>query len=743
MLCIHKNINLVVTALVSFFLILINNFAYSEGTKQINPNSSDSSIIQIVANVPGSTATFASYSSTKFQRLNVHICEAGETVYMGFNSKLPAKFRVKDPNGNIVFAETSVPLKSDLSTTLGKINSHQEALAGPKLFNPIGYNPLSFQANVVGDYYIEFDISARNPTTGYEKGIDMFDITVADINGIPKLGRLWSNAWQFNSGKLDNAFNGSLYIYTTDKIVTKINLNGFKPFEFIVSSNNTGSSNTGNVNKDRQSTTGNAIVPLYQIFLNNPDEDCYSSGDIGSIIGIPTVSGCPGKYCLNMNVNAPGEAFILLDLNEVNDYQEGTKDRLIQYTLLKGKNCIPWDGLDGLGNLLSSSLPISINVKYKNGITHLPIFDVEKNPNGYIVEYVRPIPTVGNTEVSLFWDDSKISGTKSPINGCTGGCHTWTGPAGSQNTLGNDRTTNTWWYVAEESVDIVFDFKKQSIDANSSKLGSGKSNDTSTCSSIKEIKLNGSLGGDTLSKWSILNGTGSFGNADTLNTMYLLSSADATLDSLIIVLSSINLVSCPVVKDTMVIHLEAVPKITMPTSFQICTNNPTISTSASFVNAKGLVWSGNKGKFVDSLKTAIVYSPSQTELNANLVKLYVKTIANLGQLCSMIQDSVEIKVYSPQTFKAPKDTIVCFNSTPINLNLSVTSVGSDSIVWANTGVINVLQKGLSNDFLINNASSFDVYMTSYKLGCLPLQDTVNVKTKNTPAPKVVDKIYCQ
>lgn len=731
----------------SFYLQWGTNMLFAEGTKQLRPQEADKGSIQLQAQ-NGSGSTFAYSGNTlAYQRLNIRICNVGEVVYLGFAQKNNLTLRVFAPDGTLALGPVTLT-----AGVQGVINTYQQAVAGPAALPSVGaagYDALSFVPTMTGDYYIEFVNST--PTTNNSSIIDLMDVTVTDATGIIKNGRLWSSAWLLNTTAGGEAFNGEMYVYTDDKITTLVNFNGIQPFEFVISANGTGTGATGNTANDRKSVKGNKTLPNFKIFLNEPDTLCFETGFIGEVLGEPSITGCPGNYCINVNVTAPGNMIFTIEGNNVAGFQPNTKDRIIQSVLKVGINCIQWDGLDGLGAIVGKNTPVSLSIQYINGLTNLPMYDVENHPNGYRVSYVRPKPTTLGTDVTLFWDDSNItgsgSGTIKPgetlVNAIVGcdytpakkGCHGWTN-RGDQNICVSSacsETINTWWYIKESSKSLVYNFVEKKIDANITTPGSGSANDTSVCASTKEIILKGGLIGDSTSKWTKVPGKsfGTFEKPDSLRTKYTFSSADANLSQLVLVLSTAN-PNCPNIHDTIKINLEPLPKLTMPAPFQICSNNTTINTSASILNVGGIAWTSGDGKFLDSLKTAIQYTPSQKEIDSSYVKFFATTLPKAGQLCPMIKDSVKISVYLPATLQVPADTIVCQPSTSINLTLKANSINSDSVVWRSNGVIPVPKKGLTSSFALTNGNAFSVFLTAYKKGCNPIKDTVTVKFEAQP-----------
>lgn len=717
----------------SLILIFLSSFhsSFAEGTKELRPTVGDFGSIQIKGNLTNDKALFAYYDGPADTRLNVHICTPGEKVYMGFRSSTDEPYslqvRVKDPAGNIVFQPTTVP-----TTGPGSINSYANAVAGPNTIPGGAYNPFTFTATTVGDYYIEFEAL---PLVDRPM-IDLFDITVVGLDGRVRTGRLWSKAWRFTTTGGNNPFNANLFIYTQDRIVTKVDMNGITPFEFVISSNNVGTANTGNPILDRRSKPNlNQTSPLYQIFLNDPDTTCFPSGDLGALDGNPTVTGCPGNFCINVKVTAPGETNILIDLNGVPNYQANTQDRALRYTLKKGSNCVPWDGKDGLGADIVDTTNLAINVSYINGLTHMPIYDVEAHGQGYIVTYVRP-KTPTPKIVSLHWDDSNINnGTQSPMAGCIGSCHTW------NTAVGNNNTINTWWFVAEDAAKAKFGFNR-TIDANLNTPGKGKFNDTTVCANAKKINLYGLLEGEPNAKWRTINSSGKLGNDTLLFTDYTFSKADSLLSVLSLELSSVG-GNCPVIRDTLTIHIEPIPTVDVTAPLSSCGATP-FTASSAFQNGIGVTWSGQGGTISpNSTQTTIQYTPSSAEITAKETWLRATTRKLPSSLCPLAKDSVKILLTLPPTIQLPADTVLCQPNQTLSFPVSVKSSTADSIVWSSSNALAPSPlNGNSTTFLVNVGPSFFIYGTAFSKGCPSQKDSMEVSFGASPTVSATAQPTC-
>lgn len=428
--------------LLIYTLLTLSTFnAFSEGSKQLRPASSDFGYIQI----NDKARTFATYVADDDERMYIHIKSKSEKIYFGFGKitdgttqKTDVWYRIKDPNGNTVMGPTKIP-----STGTGYISTYAKSAAGPTKLNASGYVALVCAPTLTGDYYIEFNQGSGTVITNNNTNkriFEDFDITVIDTPSLTaKPGRLWSKNWDITSNGGSNQFKGTFYVYSNDGVVTTINLNGIQPHAFRVACNSTGCVNTGNPALDRQSREGNFTYSSYKIFLNDPDNVEYPNGVIGSLQTDIQLTGCAPNYCLNVTTDAPGYMEFVVNLNGVPGYQIGTRDLIFGQNVIAGTTCIPWDGNDGLGDRITQNINFEVNAEYKFGLTNFPIFDAENFNNGIIVSSIRPLVI----KPKLFWDDSNISGGGSNFTGCvSNACHPW-----PSSNFGDERTINTWWYV--------------------------------------------------------------------------------------------------------------------------------------------------------------------------------------------------------------------------------------------------------------------------------------------------------
>jgi len=420
--------------------------SYAEGTKQIRPTIADIGNLEI----NDQSRPFALESNTdSLHRLYFHIADTSENVYLGFNHQGggSATFRIKDPVGNVVHNRTSIP-----SSGTGFIKNYNEAVVGPQIngLPSTGYAPFEFTPTTTGDFYIEF-----TTTLSGTYHFDLFDITVTDTDDNPIEGRLWSYAWDLSTRSFSGRYNGAFFIYTDDRYVSKIEMNGIQPYGFVVACNATGPGNTpGMVSENRKSIEGNSTRPQFKVFLNDPDPNVYPSGELPTIVSNLHVVGGQPTYgepsFFSLNISQPGTVQIILDINDTPGYQENSEDVALVKELNAGGDTIEWDSKDGFGEFVNNDVQISVSSSFSTGVTHLPLYDPETHENGYIVERIRPAQGLTN----LYWDDSNFEDGTLNIDNTNPGGHDF------PYFFGDVRTMNTWWngYELDNLNSFSFDF---------------------------------------------------------------------------------------------------------------------------------------------------------------------------------------------------------------------------------------------------------------------------------------------
>lgn len=469
----------------------------AEGIQQAAPNSSDSPVM-LEAGRPD-FGNFAVYDGPINSRLQFSIGSPDEIFYIGlsvehdndgneFPGSFPGQysFRIKNAAGTVVHGPFII------TNNNANVGSYADAAFGNYDVTATQGGDLmyQFQPSALGDYYIEFQDATFPDANGTKVNIAYWDFTVTDSENNPIPGRVWSKTWAFRTPAIDGTsppdcgwdrpFNGTLYSYTTDGFVSKIDFedSGFQGLSFNVTFNSSGPGVSDDLIEDRKSIPGaNATLNSgeHKIFLNAPDVNLFPDGICGEII-TPGSFSCLNQdsFCLAVSVTKPGQVEVILDFNQNGVLDPESEDVTLVYEFPEGdlSGCIPWNGLSGTGNPVSVGDTIDLIFFYSQGVQHWSAYDAEFLRNGYCIETIRPICEPNLTSNLLFWDDRNIpedpgnGADKDGRNGCScdTGCRTWTNFNLDTNEdcsnfndalttgYGDKSTINTWWFANTTSV---------------------------------------------------------------------------------------------------------------------------------------------------------------------------------------------------------------------------------------------------------------------------------------------------
>ncbi|MCX6281374.1 MAG: gliding motility-associated C-terminal domain-containing protein [Bacteroidetes bacterium] len=468
---------------ISAFILFLVSFSlggYSEGSKQLNKGCLVFATYLYICNdftnhctdTNGIRSQFAAYDATHSAPDDSKLCfvtRANEVVYMGFNGSpsdtitgLDIVYRICDSTGAVVYTEDYLP-KASGST--GFITYLEQACEGPNQISSTGtgYDAIEWTPPRPGTYYIEFSEKYDGSFYYGRFLLGLLDITIYDnATSLVKPGRLYSKAWQCAS--ID--FTGINFILSDDGIVTSAEFAGMNGGGWIQYANQTGCGNTNWVEDRKSLFNRQALFPQYKVFLSSPDPDVFPiATSLGQIIP-PDPSGtrsCDGTIDYIVNVDKAGNVQIQLDFTPSTYIT-----RVLNQVVIAGSNTIHWDGKDGSGVEVPNNVVVALKVTYINGLTNLPLYDVEGSDNGILVSLVAPT----GDPVKVYWDDSNIwNGTctgcmagRGPntvdvktnvlTGGCSDpiiyppGCHKW--PSAGRG-WGNLNTINSWWYTVTTS----------------------------------------------------------------------------------------------------------------------------------------------------------------------------------------------------------------------------------------------------------------------------------------------------
>ena len=481
------------------FLLLLSSFAsLAEGGKNLTPANTGpaNGVNQFVGYLQNGDAnnslTFlAAPTEPNFNadhRLKVRI-KPGEVLYFGLarndvngvvNNTVRIQLRRLDNNTVVSLSDLFSTDGVNLDAATGVIGTYAQMVAGPSaIVGAAGYNALSYTFPVIESSAIDLAIEILDDGTvagGLRASTNrdyynLWDFSVYS-GTTEKKGRLHAKYWSFNATSASNRLSSNFSLFTAvpnqagnNYYIKSINLSGMQPFGFFFTSNASGTLTdaTGNLTTDykkrrksRNFYAGvfNAGYPQYDNFVNDPDPEFWPTASIVNPVIVP-VSKCNisrpngGAMDISLTVTAPGVAILLLDLNNVDGYQPGTKDVLIESEITSlGTSVVTWDGLDGLGANVPSGTAFKTIFRYGSFPVHYPIYDAENNSDGFAIFDYRPAPPA--TPAIAFWDDSSVVTGSAEIFGITssGAVHPWGGSGTGilAPNIGDTRLFNTWIY---------------------------------------------------------------------------------------------------------------------------------------------------------------------------------------------------------------------------------------------------------------------------------------------------------
>ena len=396
-------------------------------------------------------------------------------------------------------------------TTCGFISTIPQETAGP-LPNSGGYTPCTFVAQEEGVYEIEFHApdyldaslvsnlpnstlaTAPFPTgTAQKTAISAWDITVRGTTGQEIPGRVYTNYLLFSTENSSDEINSQFFILSKVGHQYQIDLHGIQPIIFTLFANNKGftdlsgqqlfqsvwlknappgvdSIESGQIKFHKPGDPDDSENITHKIFLNTPADDLPSSANTPSgstwlrstssdlpkvsnfkftgSEGTPNQAGTTGPQGgqFSFNANRAGNYLLTIDANNNSDFGDDL-DRVIIGTASVGTNLVAWNGLDEQGN----TLPIGVHqvkLVLSTDEVHFPFFDVEKNPNGLIIE--RKTCSTGACDV-VYYDDSDFTGGIKNLDGesSSGGAHVF---IGSGDGFGNNLGIDTWTSITAEAL---------------------------------------------------------------------------------------------------------------------------------------------------------------------------------------------------------------------------------------------------------------------------------------------------
>lgn len=191
-------------------------------------------------------------------------------------------------------------------------------------------------------------------------------------------------------------------------------------------------------------------------------------------------------------------------------------------------------------------------------------------------------------------------------------------------------------------------------------------------------------GGSVTGSWGG-SGYGTFSaGLTTLNNIYVASNLDTIISPVTIILSSTG--PCPVMKDTLILHVDPAPIVNASADQTVCANNAdVVLDGAVFGGSTTGEWSTlGSGTFIpDEFTLDAVYVPSPADTAAGLVTLVLTSTGATN--CNVVKDTMVITITESPVAEASVDTIYVCSNNP-NFSLSGIVYGATTTgKWTTSG----------------------------------------------------------
>jgi len=365
-----------------------------------------------------------------------------------------------------------------------------------------------------------------------------------------------------------------------------------------------------------------------------------------AIVGASTLAS--GNYSVTQTILGctSSEAFTGVTINPIPDIPTGISNSpvcdglTLSLTANPGGGIYNWSGPNSFTSTAQNptlAATLAASGDYSVTITLLGC----TSPFGIISATVGPVPAapVVNANSPLCKGSTlNLSATFSP-----GVVYNWSGPDNFTSTdqnpiIGAVSLFASGVYTVYGSIDncngpqatvTVIVNSPPTVDA-------GVAKDT-ICASALSIPVNGTITGGGGSVWSTTS-AGSFGDPNSLNTVYLISPADTLAGTITLILTSTG--GCPAKSDTVIYKVLSAPFVDVGNDPIVCKNAKVIiTTTISGVTNTGIWTSAGDGIFNPNAGLLNgYYIPGNSDTAAGSVKLFFETTNNKG--CMPAKDSL-------------------------------------------------------------------------------------------------------
>mgnify|MGYP000020168341 CR=1 FL=1 len=270
--------------------------------------------------------------------------------------------------------------------------------------------------------------------------------------------------------------------------------------------------------------------------------------------------------------------------------------------------------------------------------------------------------------------------------------------------------------------------------------------DIVACGTTDSVAVAGTVNGPTTTGIWTTSGSGAFSPSELdLGNHYLITSADTTIGSITLVVTSTNNGNCLAVSDSLVVTILDQPVVDITTLDSLCANNPTIDLTGTVTSGYSTLWNVlGTGGIADpnSLNTTYTVTPADTI--GGLIQIELETN---GGLCPVEKDTLLITFVAPPIVDAGLDQDYCDNE-PVSL-AGLLGGSATGATWGSTGtgMFNPSPNLLTTFYFPSNLDitngSVELFLTSSAdFGCLPDKDTALITYKPAPEANFTNSSVC-
>ncbi len=223
------------------------------------------------------------------------------------------------------------------------------------------------------------------------------------------------------------------------------------------------------------------------------------------------------------------------------------------------------------------------------------------------------------------------------------------------------------------------------------------------------ITINGIVGGlGTSGTWST-NGTGSFGNANALSTIYTPSADDVTNGGVVIYFTSTpSSGNCPPAIDSLLVTYSVQPTISIQIPNSVCAGSNINLTAVTSGTVSSYQWITNgSGTFTSQTSVSTQYTPSAADITNGSVNFTLSAVAPAP--CSSVMSQAVVTIIPAPTVSFAGGGVVqtgtgtsCPNGTSAPVTLTMNGAGPFNLTYTVGG----------DTISVNNISSPFVYQDS-------------------------------